>query len=41
MINKALVDDNKNNPLLEKDLLELAGFVVFIAEDAGSGIDIA
>jgi CheY-like chemotaxis protein len=39
---KALVvDDNEYNLLLEKDLLEVAGFEVFEAEDATSGIDIA
>ena len=39
---KALVvDDNVNNLTLEKDLLEVAGFQVFIAEDASSGIAIA
>jgi len=39
---KALVvDDNCNNLMLEKDLLEVAGFEVFEAEDAGSGITIA
>ncbi|HUT52800.1 MAG TPA: response regulator [bacterium] len=36
-----VVDDNPNNLLLEKDLLEVAGFEVFEAEDAASGIDIA
>ena len=36
-----VVDDNANNLLLEKDLLEVAGFEVFIAENAASGIDIA
>ena len=42
MKKKALVvDDNKNNLLLEKDLLEVAGFEVFEAEDAASGIAIA
>jgi CheY-like chemotaxis protein len=36
---KALVvDDNGNNLTLEKDLLEVAGFEVFGAEDAASGI---
>jgi two-component system cell cycle response regulator DivK len=39
---KALVvDDNENNLLLEKDLLEVAGFDVFVAEDATSGIALA
>jgi CheY-like chemotaxis protein len=36
-----VVDDNKNNLLLEKDLLEVAGFEVFEAEDASSGIALA
>ncbi len=36
-----VVDDNKNNLLLEKDLLEIAGFEVFEAEDASSGVAIA
>ena len=31
-----VVDDNENNLLLEKDLLEVAGFEVF---DAGNGAD--
>lgn len=39
---KALVvDDNGNNLLLEKDLLEVAGFEVFEAENAAEGIAIA
>jgi len=39
---KALViDDNKNNLMLEKDLLEVAGFQVFEAENACCGIAIA
>jgi len=43
VINKKalIVDDNKNNLLLEKDLLELAGFEVFSAENATDGITIA
>jgi len=42
MQKKALViDDNANNLLLEKDLLETAGFKVFIAENATSGIALA
>jgi CheY-like chemotaxis protein len=42
MRKKALVvDDNENNLLLEKDLLEVAGFEVFEAIDASSGIAIA
>jgi two-component system cell cycle response regulator DivK len=35
MKKKALViDDNANNLMLEKDLLEVAGFEVFVAENA-------
>jgi CheY-like chemotaxis protein len=42
MEKKALVvDDNANNLMLEKDLLELAGFKVFEAEDGTTGIAIA
>ena len=42
MKRKALVvDDNGNNLLLEKDLLEVAGFEVFEAENATEGIAIA
>jgi CheY-like chemotaxis protein len=42
MKKKALViDDNKNNLLLAKDLLDVAGFEVFEAEDAAGGIAIA
>jgi CheY-like chemotaxis protein len=33
-----VVDDNKNNLLLEKDLLEVAGFEVFEAENGTEGI---
>jgi CheY-like chemotaxis protein len=36
-----VVDDNKNNLLLEKDILEAAGFEIFDAEDAATGIAIA
>ncbi len=36
-----MVDDNKNNLLLEKDLLEIAGFEVFEAESASAGIVLA
>ena len=36
-----IVDDNSNNLLLEKDLLEVAGFEVLVAFDASSGIAIA
>jgi two-component system cell cycle response regulator DivK len=39
---KALVvDDNVNNLTLEKDLLEVAGFQVLVAEDAADGIALA
>jgi two-component system, cell cycle response regulator DivK len=39
---KALVvDDNSNNLTLEKDLLEIAGFEVFVSENATDGIAIA
>lgn len=42
MKKKALIiDDNKENLMLEKDLLEVAGFEVFEAENAFSGIAIA
>ena len=42
MKKKALiVDDNGNNLTLEKDLLEVAGFEVFEAQDTSSGIVIA
>jgi two-component system, cell cycle response regulator DivK len=42
MRKKALVvDDNENNLMLEKDLLEVAGFEVFEAENAADGIAIA
>ncbi len=36
-----IVDDNANNLMLEKDLMELAGFVVFEAINAFCGIAIA
>ncbi len=36
-----IVDDNGNNLMLEKDLLEVAGFEVFVAQDASGGIAIA
>ena len=36
-----VVDDNSNNLTLEKDLLEIAGFEVFVSENAAGGIDIA
>ena len=42
MPKKALiVDDNGSNLLLEKDLLEVAGFQVFQSENAAGGIAIA
>jgi two-component system cell cycle response regulator DivK len=42
MRKKALVvDDNENNLMLEKDLLEVAGFEVFEAKNASTGIAIA
>ncbi|MFH0921368.1 MAG: response regulator [Fibrobacterota bacterium] len=42
MRKKALVvDDNDKNLLLEKDLLEVAGFEVFVAENALTAIAIA
>ena len=33
-----IVDDNDNNLTLEKDLLEVAGFEVFLAKNATDGI---
>jgi len=36
-----VVDDNGNNLMLEKDLLEVAGFEVFEAENATEGIALA
>ncbi len=36
-----IIDDNQNNLLLEKDLLEVAGFTVFVAENASQGILLA
>jgi CheY-like chemotaxis protein len=42
MRKKALVvDDNEKNRMLEKDLLEVAGFEVFAVEDAVIGIAMA
>jgi len=42
MMKKALVvDDNGSSLMLEKDLLEVAGFEVFQAENAAGGIAIA
>ena len=42
MLKKVLVvDDNANNLLLEKDLLEVAGFEVFVSENATDAIAIA
>ena len=36
-----VVDDNANNLMLEKDLLEVAGFEIYGAENAADGIAIA
>jgi CheY-like chemotaxis protein len=36
-----VVDDNKSNLMLENDLLEVAGYEVFQAENASDGIAIA
>jgi len=36
-----IIDDNGSNLLLEKDLLEVAGFEVFQSENAAGGIAIA
>jgi CheY-like chemotaxis protein len=36
-----IIDDNENNLLLEKDLLEVADFIVFVAENATQGIALA
>ena len=36
-----IIDDNINNLIMEKDLLEVAGFEVFKAENATDGIAIA
>jgi len=36
-----VVDDNKNNRILESDILEVAGFTVFEAENAQQGIALA
>jgi two-component system, cell cycle response regulator DivK len=36
-----IVDDNMNNLMLEKDLLEVAGFEVFEAKNATDGIAVA
>jgi len=42
MKKKALIiDDNENNLTLEKDLLEVAGYLVFTAENATIGIALA
>ena len=40
-ITALVIDDNANNLMLEKDLLEVAGFTVFVAENASIGIAIA
>ena len=39
--NVLIVDDDKNNLMLEKDLMELAGFEAFTAENALDGIALA
>lgn len=36
-----VVDDNKNNRILESDILEVAGFEVFESENAQQGISVA
>lgn len=36
-----IIDDNDNNLTLEKDLLEVADFEVFVAENATEGIRLA
>ena len=36
-----IVDDDRNNLMLEKDLLEVAGFEVYEAENASDGIALA
>jgi CheY-like chemotaxis protein len=36
-----VIDDNANNLMLERDLLEVAGFEVFEAENATTGIALA
>jgi two-component system, cell cycle response regulator DivK len=36
-----VIDDNDNNLTLERDLLEVAGFEVFTAENAAAGIALA
>ena len=36
-----VVDDNGSNLMLEKDLLEVAGFEVFVAESASNAIAVA
>jgi len=36
-----IVDDNENNLMLERDLLEVAGFEVWTAENAASGMALA
>jgi CheY-like chemotaxis protein len=42
MKKKALVvDDNASNLMLEKDILEVAGFEVFVSENASNAIAIA
>ncbi len=36
-----IIDDNEANLLLEKDLLEVAGFTVFVAKNAAQGVELA
>jgi two-component system, cell cycle response regulator DivK len=36
-----IIDDNANNLMLERDLLEVAGFEVFVADTASGGISLA
>lgn len=36
-----IIDDNEKNRTLEKDLLEVAGFEVFVAENAAKGMALA
>jgi len=36
----AVIDDNESNLMLEKDLLEVSGFVVFTATNGADGIDL-
>lgn len=36
-----IIEDNEKNRILERDLLEVAGFEMIEAEDGASGIDLA